>query len=301
MQIITATHQPPSVPAPLSAVLPLGLCDAIRRCGAPAIEELRLHTGRCASVTHGRNNYLTGYVLSDREMQDILQRMCGGSLYAYSESICKGYLCMPEGIRVGISGTAAIEAGRVIGVSAVSGLVIRVPHKISVDASPILSRLQAANGLCGLLIYAPPGVGKTTLLRAVAKEASSPAYGLRTVVVDTREELHYTLDGGDLLLDILVGYPKELGIEIAVRSLGAQLIVCDEIGSTEDAKAILAAANCGVPLVASAHAKDIRELLSRPAMLQLHRARAFGTYIGLRREGGRFQYKCTPWNEADGS
>lgn len=299
MQIITVTRQAPTLPAPLSEALPIYLCDAVRRCGCGAIEEIRLHSGRVATVTSAGRNYPTGVVLSDREMQDILQKMCSGSLYAFRQSICQGYLSLSGGIRVGVAGSAAVENGCVIGVSAVSGLIVRIPHRIQVDASPIIERLRASDGLHGLLLYAPPGVGKTTLLRAVAKAAASPAVGMRTAVVDTREELQYTLEGSDLLLDVLAGYPKEIGIEIAVRSLGAQLIVCDEIGSTEDAKAILAAANCGVPLVASAHAADIRELLSRPAMQELHRARVFGSYVGLRRESGKFQYKCTSWNEAE--
>ncbi|MBQ2734806.1 MAG: AAA family ATPase, partial [Clostridia bacterium] len=172
-------------------------------------------------------------------------------------------------------------------------------HPVEVDAAPLVKRLFGANMLHGLLLYAPPGVGKTTLLRAIAKEAASPAFRLRTVVVDTREELQYGLDGKALTLDILSGYPKELGIEIAVRSLGAQLVVCDEIGSRADAKAILAASHCGVPLVASVHAGGLRELLTRPIMEELHRAEIFGTYVGLRRENGRFSYQFTSQKEAD--
>ena len=208
---------------------------------------------------------------------------------------------MAGGIRIGVCGKAAVENGQVIGVGEISGLVVRIPHKITVSAKPILDCLEAYSFLKGVLIYAPPGVGKTTLLRALAKEAASPPYSHTTVAVDTREELGILLDEKALDLNILAAYPRKLGIEIAVRSLGAELILCDEIGSSSDAEAILTAANCGVPLVATAHAASLLELLSRPPLLQLHRAMVFGTYIGLARsEEGCFQYRICNWKEAEG-
>ena len=297
MQTIRISQSPITLPRTLSSVLPPHLCDAVCRCGAPAAEEIRLHSGRVATVTSCNRNYPTGVILRADEMQELLCRMCGGSLYAFSESICRGAISMAEGIRVGVCGSAATENGRIIGVGEVSGLIIRIPHAINADAAPLLQRLRTPNGLCSMLIFAPPGVGKTTLLRALAREAASPAQGIRTVVVDTRRELCFTLDGADLTLDILSGYPRELGIGIAVRSLGAELILCDEIGTAEDARAILAAANCGVPLIASAHAKSCTELLSRPAIQELHNAGIFDLYVGLRRTGARFQYDIYPREE----
>lgn len=151
-----------------------------------------------------------------------------------------------------------------------------------------------------MLIYAPPGIGKTTLLRTIAIEASSGVNALRTVVVDTREELGYTLDGERLMIDILIGYPRQVGIEIAVRSLGAQLIICDEIGGPQDARAILSASNCGVPLVASAHASSVEELLHRPSLKLLHSAEVFGCYVGILRDRcGGFEYRFTDHHAAE--
>ena len=301
MQLITSlARSSPVLPKVLTSLLPPALCTAIEQCKAVgAIEELRLHSDRQATFTAAGVSYPTDTVLDEEEMQAILQRMCGGSLYAFRQSICQGYLSLPDGIRVGVCGKAAIENGTVIGISQVTGLVIRLPHRLCVDVSPILRHLRGERALHGMLLYAPPGVGKTTVLRAIAKEAASPRMRLRTVAVDTREELAYGLDGKDLMLDVLAGYPKELGIEIAVRCLAADLILCDEIGSASDAQAILAAAHCGVPLVASAHAETLPELLARPAIRTLHLAGIFGTYVGLRRERGRFQYLCTPWKDAE--
>ena len=144
-----------------------------------------------------------------------------------------------------------------------------------------------------MLIYGRPASGKTTVLRAIAEAAASSPYSLRTVAVDTREELGWGLGGSDLLLDILIGYPRDLGIEIAVRSLGAQLVVLDEIGSVSDAEAILNAANCGVPIVASAHADSLSELLLRPAIRRLHEARVFSHYAGLTRGSDGVSFRTT--------
>ncbi len=286
MQSVTVRKQIPELPSILLSVLPRELCDAVLRCGAPRIEEIRLHVGRLATVSCGQQNFYTGIALSGEQMERILNAMCQGSLYAYAHTINQGYLSLPDGIRVGICGSAVMENGRVIGVGEVSGLVLRIPCRVRVSARPILDLLSEMGGLGGVLIYAPPGVGKTTLLRSLAIEASEGNHARRTVVVDTREELACALTGNNLLLDVLVGYPKELGIEIAVRSMGAELVICDEIGSTADASAILRAANCGVPIVASTHAKTARELLRRPAIEKLHRAQVFGAYVGLSRKTG---------------
>ena len=102
-------------------------------------------------------------------------------------------------------------------------------------------------------------------------------------------------------MDLLTGYPRGLGIEIATRTMNAQLIVCDEIGQTEEVEAMLASQNCGVPFVASAHADSVVGLLRRTGIRQLHEARVFRFYVGIRRkpEGGEFLYTITEWEEAE--
>ncbi|MBQ9131780.1 MAG: AAA family ATPase [Clostridia bacterium] len=301
MQTVQHIHAPLTLPEKLRRTLPCYLDDALSRCGAPRAEELRLHRGRLCTVTCNGQSYATRVVLNQEEINGILRQMCGGSLYAYNQSICRGYLAMEGGIRVGVCGKAALEGDAVIGVSEITGLIVRIPHPVRVDSGAVMERICPPGGrIRSLLLYAIPGVGKTTLLRAIARELSSPAYGRRTVVVDTREELAYTLEDPQLQLDILAGYPRQLGIEIAVRSLCAQVILCDEIGDDTDAKAILSAANCGVPIIASAHADGLEELLARPAIRQLHDAHAFSCYTGLQRNGeGRFCYRFADWRQAD--
>ena len=62
-------------------------------------------------------------------------------------------------------------------------------------------------------------------------------------------------------------------------------------GYEEEAKAILALANCGVPLVASAHAASAEELCRRPPIKRLLEAAVFERVVGLARPSfGRFSF-----------
>jgi stage III sporulation protein AA len=103
-----------------------------------------------------------------------------------------------------------------------------------------------------------------------------------------------------MCLDILSGYPKALGIEIATRSLSAEVMICDEIGDLEEAMALVSSHNCGVPLIASAHASCVEELLSRTGIRLLHEAGIFGAYVGISRASGmNFSYKVSRREECD--
>jgi stage III sporulation protein AA len=151
-----------------------------------------------------------------------------------------------------------------------------------------------------VLVFAPPAVGKTTLLRAVTARMAGGVDPWRVAVVDTRGELGYALHGTGLLVDVLSGYPRGVGISIAARTLAAQLVVCDEIGSMEEAREITEAHMGGVPLLASAPSAGVEELLSRPAIRALHAARCFGAYVRLSRgERQEFSYQIWEWKEAD--
>lgn len=300
MQNIQIAYKHSPLPPILEECLPPYFCDAILHTGASPIEEIRLRKGRILTIVSRQKNLGCGIVVGERELQEIFSRMCGGSLYAHEETIREGYIPLAGGIRVGVCGSAACENGKIIGVHSITGLMIRIPHAVAVETNTLLHSFFSDCAPRGLLIYAPPGVGKTTLLRAIAASVSSPLFGRHTVVVDTRGELNVELNNPAYNLDVMNGYPRDVGIEVAVRTMGAQLIVCDEISSMADANATLGAANCGVPLIASTHAASIEELLERPSIKILHRAHVFGRYIGLsRRTAGGFDYRITDWREID--
>lgn len=304
--VIINREEEKSIPAFLETMLPFRLTDAVRKAAEQPdvgiIEEIRLRRGRCASVTTGDRNIILDVVLGGEEMEGVLNRLCGGSLYAFSDTICRGYITLPGGVRAGICGRAATSSGKIIGVSEVSSIVLRLPHRAP-EVGEELCRLVRSMGLSrGVLIYSPPGVGKTTVLRGAAAKLASGSCPLRVAVVDTRGELCAGLDMAMLTIDILSGYPRGEGIEIAARTLGAQVIVCDEIGDSGEAEAIMRVHNCGIPLLASAHAASLDELLKKPGIVSLHKSRCFGAYAGLSRVSGRlfaYNYEISGWEAAN--
>ena len=104
--------------------------------------------------------------------------------------------------------------------------------------------------------------------------------------MDEREEIS-TEELAGRNVDLLLGYRRATGIEIATRCLAPEVIITDEI-APEDAEDVLAAANSGVPIIATAHAATVGELLSREQIARLVRAGVFSNIVGIYREGGRF-------------
>ena len=249
------------------------------------VEEIRLHCGRRVTLTSSGKNIPTSSVLTKQEMDRTLTRLCEGSVYAFRDTIADGYIGLRGGVRVGVCGRAALSGGKICGVYDIDTLVIRIPHPSPALGREIADLIRQENFTGGVLIYSPPGVGKTTLLRSLAKIMSSGENAVRVSVIDTRGELGYSLGDSGLCLDILSGYPKHIGISIASRTLSPQLIICDEIGSRAEAEAICEAQGCGVPLIATSHASSVRDLLGRSGMGLLHRSGCFSAYVGIQRRG----------------
>lgn len=284
------------LPPMLEAVLPAALCKelALRVPKEGRLEELRLRCDRRAGAVVSGENLPLEYVFARERADGLLLSLCSGALYAHEQTLREGFLTLSCGVRVGLAGRAMLRDGQVAGIDRLDGFVFRLPHPTPPIGAKICALLRRLSPT-GVLLFAPPGVGKTTLLRGIAQQLSRGKDALRTVVIDTRAELAAGLSDVGLGLEILSGFPRGIGIASAVRTLSPQVLLCDEIGELGEAREILQASLCGVPLVASAHAKTLGELLARPAFALLHRAGCFGAYVSIRRRQGEaeFDYDIT--------
>lgn len=264
------------------------------------IEEIRIRRRRRAYIIAGGKNILLDVIATDLEMDRMLLDLCHGSIYAYRDTLAEGYVCVEGGVRVGVIGRAGVEDGRIVGVYDVSELAIRLPNKLCVSSSEIMDLIFSGEHISSVLIYSPPGEGKTTLLRSLIRSCSGGRRARRTCVVDTRNELAFDMNGADLLVSVLSGYPRRLGIEIATRCLNAQLIFCDELGDESEASAIVRSQAAGISMIASCHGYDLADILSHSGIAMLHRARIFDHYVGIKRgEKLDFIYTVNTWEDGE--
>lgn len=265
---------PQSLKTELSAIIGSG------RVRAADISEIRLRTCKPSSVTHMGQNIPLNERLSPLELSECVVKLCRGSVYAHADTIRAGYIRAHDGVRIGVCGTLASD-GRAV--AEISSLNIRIPHIIRGVSERLMKFCWEPPHIRSLLIYSPPGVGKTTVLRDLAAKLGGEL-SRRVALIDTRGELYIKEMFSDTLCDVLIGYPRALGIEIATRTLCPEVLICDELGDADEARQLLTAQNTGVPIIASAHAASVAELLARPSIHMLHEAGVFSGYVGLARE-----------------
>ncbi|MBQ8498100.1 MAG: AAA family ATPase [Clostridia bacterium] len=254
------------------------------------ISEIRLRANAPISVSCMNRNVCVfrgkQVVCDEFEVAETLQKLCEDSVHTYSETLKEGFVALENGYRIGVCGRAGTAGESIKSIYGISSLSIRIPHPIRGVSQNIQKFLTEGGRIQSALFYSPPNVGKTTLIRDIASAMSSGAFPKRVALIDTRGEIYMREMFRESLVDVLRGYPRAKGIEIATRTLSPEVIFCDEIGSAEEAKAILSAQNSGVPLIATAHADSREMLLRRPNIKMLCDNGIFRYYIGLSRAAG---------------
>ncbi len=247
--------------------------------GVASLREIRLRRFGRASVTLGRERVYIREPLSKEEMEKTVKLLTEDALYAHREDICAGFISLKYGIRVGVAGTAAYDGGRLVGISDISSLLVRIPTG-ECSFGGELFEIYKSSVSSGMLIYSPPGLGKTTALRSLAHSLGNY---LSVAVIDERREFAKE-DYASLCVDILSGYKKSAGLEIAIRTLAPDVVMIDEIGADE-AEVISRVITSGVPVVATAHAPTLSSLLAKPSLLPLLSLGVFDVFVGILPEG----------------
>ena len=245
--------------------------------------EIRLRAEARSSILFDSGMRSLPRILGKRELDDILLALTGGALYAHRDTLTEGYVTPVNGVRVGVCGRLRYDGGIAVGLTEVRSLVFRIPHS-NTETGDRLFDLWRSSGRGGMLVYSPPLGGKTTAIRRLADRIGKD--GTRVLVVDERCEF-FPEEYSSSEVDILRGYKKSKGIEIAVRTLGAGVVIVDEIGASE-ASEVLSSMALGIPFIATAHARSAEEILKRPVFRPFLEARVFDSIVGIRRVGASF-------------
>ena len=257
-----------------------------KECGGflKTITEIRFRAGKPIIVYAGGREKILSHIASASLIKKTIELISGYSLYAWEDELKAGFITLPGGCRVGLCGKAVIEDEKIKTLSNISGINMRIRHEIKGCADIVLRIIK---NIGHTMIISPPGCGKTTLLRDLARQISD---GGKTVgIVDERSEIAgcymgIPVNDVGLRTDVLDRCPKAKGMVMILRSMSPQVIIADEIGGERDMRAIEEIVNAGVKIICTAHGNGLDDIRAGKGLKNL--IGVFDNYIVLSARNG---------------
>ncbi|KAL0661856.1 hypothetical protein Bca4012_098693 [Brassica carinata] len=151
------------------------------------------------------------------------------------------------------------------------GLTCRVGRAVSGNIDMLYDLLHYGKSI---LFVGRPGVGKTTVLREMARVLSDE-FQKRVVIIDTSNEIggdgdipHSAIGGARRMQVPKPSLQHKVMIE-AVENHMPQVIIVDEIGTEAEALACRSIAERGVMLIGTAHGEQLQNIIKNPTLSDL--------------------------------
>ena len=258
-------------------IFPITIREDMKRVSFLGLEEIRIRLGLPVELIYDKGVMWlkNGAYRMDRDaLEEMLNYMTGYSYYAMAEELKRGYITLFGGHRVGLTGRTNfhsldyIEQGKITGMVDIGGLNIRIAHEKKGCAKDIIPYIRNGSSIYNTLFFSAPGIGKTTFLRDAIRLLSLGDEihpGIKVCVVDERSEIGACIKGkpqNDLgcRTDVLDACPKEIGMEMVLRSMSPQVIAVDELGKEAEFRMLQKMGRCGVKILGTMHGGSIQEL-----------------------------------------
>lgn len=258
-------------------------------------EEFRLRIGRPATVLLPSGEKDLGEApVTAKELNAVLEITTSASVHTVRENVKNGYITSKGGYRVGLGGSAIVRDEVVTGFKFLSSVSVRITKEIKDISRQVMDTVIQDNKYNSTLIISPPGRGKTTMLRDIIRSLSDS--GRRISLIDERGEIAAMREGIPQMdvgryTDVIDNCPKDKGAMMMLRAMNPEIIAMDEITAQSDALALKSAVGCGVGLLATAHAQDIEDFMSKELYKDI--AGLFKRFIVIEVSGGKRMYSVT--------
>ena len=274
-----------SLPSWLSqplAELPVELAEQVHeirlRVGCPVQMTISgvLCTSACVPA-------LRKIVLTQLQMDEIFLTLCDGSVHTHQAEVAQGYVTLPDGCRAGLGGRFFLHPTQ--------GAVLQQLHSVNLRIArwkwitlPEELRSLLEQRLTGVLLIGEPDSGKTTLLRSIARALA--AQDKTVCVIDERREIcpgaTVPYEQKTMSVDEISGLPKAMAVQMALRTLSPQFILLDELGGTEEVRALEQGMFSGAAIIATLHASSWEEAFCRPQLQEFRACGALQAAVLLR-------------------
>ncbi|MDE6580062.1 MAG: hypothetical protein K2K41_05975 [Ruminiclostridium sp.] len=220
--------------------------------------EIRLRAGKPIALETVKGRFTLEKLVTIQEIGECIKTFCNYSLHSYEREIKSGYITLKGGHRAGFCGTAVIKEGKLETIKDISSINLRIAREIT-GCGERLADIVFADDFRGLLIAGKPMSGKTTILRDICRIIGGKN---KLAIIDSRGEIGAVYGGipqNDIgvFTDVLNGYGKADGIEIATRTLSPDYIACDEITGEENS--VDKCLNSGVKTVFTLHCGTLEQ------------------------------------------
>lgn len=245
------------------------------------LQEIRIRSNRPIILKLREKDLILQCNITQSEILQIVERLCENSIYAYKNQICEGFITIKGGHRVGLTGSCVIENGKIINIKYISSLNFRIAREVINCSTRVLREILDIENktIYNTIIVAPPGKGKTTILRDVIRRLSNGMEeinwrGRACGIVDERGEIAAMYKGipqndVGIRTDVIENVSKNQGIHMLIRTMSPEIIACDEIGSKEDIEAIRYALYSGVKGIFTAHGRTIEDIKNNKSIYEL--------------------------------